>query len=160
MKTLSCFWRVFSWTHSPVGIRSFSPLTLMYQSTVYNNGQALDMLHRASLDSLSLYLLDHLRKGQTFIDWPRGSLLTSMPLTTLPMTTCLPSSQGAAWKERTISGTWKWHFYPQNPEIFGSAFHDRGFQRATSVVMKNCDPLVLGPLFAMESRPGLQERRL
>ena len=28
------------------------------------------------------------------------------------------------------------------------------------MVMKNCDPLVLGPLFAMESRPGLQERRL
>ena len=28
------------------------------------------------------------------------------------------------------------------------------------MVMKNCDPLVLGPLFAMESRPGLQEGRL
>jgi hypothetical protein len=44
---------------------------------------------------------------------------TSRPSTTLPNTTCLPSSQGV-----------------------------------TTVVMKNCEPLVCGPALAIDSRPG------
>jgi len=33
-------------------------------------------------------------------------------------------------------------------------------QGVFTVVMKNCDPLVLGPAFAMESRPGVVCLRL
>ena len=63
-----------------------------------------------------------------FTDWdvrpvrlPTASIFftTSMPWTTLPKTTCLPSSQGVA-----------------------------------TVVIKNCEPLVLGPELAIDRRPG------
>ena len=68
------------------------------------------------------------------------SFTISMPSTTLPKTTCLPSSHDVT--------TVVMKNYRNTGWLNGGAR-----ERATGV--RTCEPLVLGPAFAMESRPGL-----
>lgn len=86
-----------------------------------------------------------------FPDWlPKDSifLTTSMPSTTWPNTTCLPSSLRTEQGQLTGAGegTLTQHS-SRNPPC--DPYH-----AVFSVQMKNCDPLVFGPALAMERMPG------
>ena len=71
-----------------------------------------------------------LRRGIPLLD-PMDSMVftTSIPSMTRPNATCFPSNHGV-------------FTYNSFPQLI------------RTVVMKNCDPLVSGPAFAMDSMPG------
>jgi hypothetical protein len=87
---------------------------------------------------------------------------TSMPLVTLPNTTCLPSNQGVYTRTHTYIHTQIHELCsPTAVQLQKSSIkraHSLTHSLTSTVVTKNWLPLELGPLLAMDSRPVIRYR--
>lgn len=86
---------------------------------------------------------------------PKDSILvtTSMPSFTCPNTTCLPSS---LLREKTRSEVWMWWDYER--QSWDDGWKKSVYHSVLATLMKNWEPLVFGPEFAIESVPAEIER--